>query len=100
VWTSAFSFSAAPGTSTLAYCTWGTCRTRSVSSPRGNGVADSGASCTMIGISIASATRAKYSITSCPGTVIVAPKNGGMSITIDAPSSCAARLRAAATRTL
>ena len=54
----------------------------------------------MIGMSITSATRLKYSITAGPGTVSVAPKNGGMSITIDAPMSCAARLRAAATRTL
>ena len=84
----------------MAYCTRGTCRTRSISKLTGNGVADSGASCTMIGMSIASATRRKYSITTGPGTVIVAPKNGGMTITIDAPMSWAARLRAAATRTL
>ena len=51
-------------------------------------------------MSIASATRVKYSITAGPGTVRAAPKNGGMSITIDAPMSCAARLRAAATRAL
>ena len=54
----------------------------------------------MTGMSIASATCRKYSITAGPGTVSVAPKKGGMIITIAAPMSCAARLRAAATRAL
>ena len=92
--------SAACGTSILAYCTWGTCLTRSISRLTGSGVDDKGASCTMTGMSIASATCLKYSITAGPGTVSVAPKKGGMTITIAAPMSCAARLRAAATRAL
>jgi len=97
---SACSLSAACGTSILAYRTWGTARTRSISRLTGSGVGDNGASCTMIGMSVASATCLKYSITAGPAAVIVAPKNGGMSITIAAPMSRAARLRAAATRAL
>ena len=54
----------------------------------------------MTGMSIAPATCLKYSITAGPGTVSVAPKKGGMIITIAAPMSCAARLRAAAIRAL
>src|SRR6476659_3212458 len=38
--TSACSLSAACGTSILAYCTWGTCRTRSISRLTGSGVDD------------------------------------------------------------
>ncbi len=49
---------------------------------------------------MASATCLKYSITAGPGAVSVAPKNGGMIITIAAPISCAARLRSAAIRAL
>ena len=54
----------------------------------------------MTGMSIEPVTCWKYSITAGPGTVSVAPKNGGMIITIAAPMSCAARLRAAATLAL
>ena len=54
----------------------------------------------MTGMWIASTTCLKYSITAGPGTVSVAPKKGGMIITIAAPMSWAARLRAAATRAL
>ena len=98
--TSVCSLSAACGTSILAYRTWGTHRTRSMSRLIGSGVGDKGASCTMMGMSIAPATCVKYSITAGPATASVAPKKGGMSITIAAPMSCAARLRAAATRAL
>ena len=98
--TSACSLSAACGTSILAYWTRGTCRTRSISTLTGRGVGDKGASCTMTGMSIASATCPKYPITAGPGTVSVAPKKGGMTMTIAAPISCAARLRAAVIRAL
>jgi hypothetical protein len=54
----------------------------------------------MTGMSIASVTWLKYSITAGPATVSVAPKNGGMSITIAAPMFYASRLRSAATLAL
>jgi hypothetical protein len=94
------SLAAVPGISTLTYCTAGSSRASSASWAADSRVLLSGASWIMIGMSMAAATVRNQSRTAGPSTLMVAPKNGGISMTRSAPSSWARRLRSAAIRAL
>ncbi len=88
---------AAPAVSILKYATCSISRAMRARKAADSGVPATGASWIMIGMPIASDTRAKNSWIAASPTRIVAPWYGGMTITIAAPRSSACRLRSAQT---